>query len=434
MSPLSPPSTGKPPQSKRAFIGNVFNQLTEITNINNLRQFQATYDPRQAPETLKLQLLIKAHKSLVLDSETLARDSHLVSKQLYLWACDEPDQALKDVGDRLAYMNYQVGDLQQQYSKTLEKSRTDLKEIRNLENELIKLRDREKSLQAQLNKLLQDPRPKPDTSEKISSTTAEHAVVVQKIQDTEALIPAHKRRLIKNSYRTQFQALREMGDKLMIISQFGDLLLDELQDDPHLQYAAQDRTAQIKGAASQLLTDYKGPVFSRPNGDLANFHLDSPSQIAGGSSSLHRTDTRLFGETHPHVLADLPNDSTGTTSVHSTRPSTSITGIAPINHTPASLPAAQPPKLPNRPSATVTESSSQAGGTSSEKQPHMSPAAALEHGQPTVAEVGAHVPTTTNGPAQGTLQPHHQHHHAQHHPQDSEDLPAYSPVPPPEKS
>ncbi|KNZ49965.1 uncharacterized protein VP01_466g8 [Puccinia sorghi] len=425
MSPLTPPSTT---HSKRAIIGNVFNQLTEITNINNLRQLQATYDPRQAPETLKLQLLIKAHKSLLLHSETLARDSHLVSKQLYLWACDEPDQALKDIGDRLAYMNYQVGDLQQQYSKTLEKSRTDLKEIRNLE------RDRDKSLQAQLHKLLQDPRPKPDTSEKISSMTAEHAVVIQKIQETEALIPAHKRRLIKSSYRLQFQALREMGDKLMIISQFGDLLLDELQDDPHLQYAAQHRTAQIKGAASQLLTDYKGPVFSRPNGDLANFHLDSPSQIAGGSSSLHRTDTRLFGETHPHVLADLPNDSTSTSSIHSTRPSTSITGIASINHHSASFPASQPPKLPNRPSATFTKQSSSQAGGSSEKQPNLSPAAALENNQPTVAEVGAHVPMTTNGPAQGTLQPHPQHHHGQHHPQDSEELPAYSPVPPPEKS
>jgi hypothetical protein len=82
---------------------------------------------------LKLQLLIKAQKSLVVDSEGLARDSHMVSKQLYLWACEQPDQALKDVGDRLAYMNYQIGDLQQQCSKTLEKSRNDLKEIRNLE-------------------------------------------------------------------------------------------------------------------------------------------------------------------------------------------------------------------------------------------------------------------------------------------------------------
>jgi hypothetical protein len=84
-------------------------------------------------ETLKLQLLIKAQKSLVIDSEGLARDSHMLSKQLYLWACDEPDHALKDVGDRLAYMNYQLGDLQQQYAQKMETSRSDLKEIRNLE-------------------------------------------------------------------------------------------------------------------------------------------------------------------------------------------------------------------------------------------------------------------------------------------------------------
>ncbi|EFP88284.2 uncharacterized protein PGTG_14368 [Puccinia graminis f. sp. tritici CRL 75-36-700-3] len=441
MSPLSPVPSSKQPQSKRAMLGSVFNQITEITNINNLRQFQATYDPRQAPETLKLQLLIKAQKSLVVDSEGLARDSHMVSKQLYLWACEQPDQALKDVGDRLAYMNYQIGDLQQQCSKTLEKSRNDLKEIRNLENELIKIRDREKTLQIQINKLLQDPRQRPETSEKISSLTAEHAAVVEKMKETEAMIPAHKRLLIKSSYRTQFEALREMGDKLMIISQFGDLLLDELPEDPHLQYSGEDRTAQIKGAASQALSDYNGPVFSRPNTDLGNLH--SSQLTGGGSSSLHRTDTRLFSETHPHVLADVSNDShaganIGSSSSHSPRPSGSTTtGILPVNHQPAFVPSSQPPKLPNRPCSNFAESSSHPGGSSAEKMHTFFASPELEHGQPTVAEVGAHVPTTTNGPAQGILHPPHSQQQQLHHQdqsqqqsQDSDQLPAYSPVPP----
>ncbi|PLW06431.1 hypothetical protein PCANC_23545 [Puccinia coronata f. sp. avenae] len=435
-------STSKVPHSKRAMLGSVFNQITEITNINNLRQFQATYDPRQAAETLKLQLLIKAQKSLVIDSEGLARDSHMLSKQLYLWACDEPDHALKDVGDRLAYMNYQLGDLQQQYAQKMETSRSDLKEIRNLENELLKLRDREKSLQNQLNKLLQDGRAKAETSEKISSLTAERAGVIQKVQETEAMIPDHKRRLIQSSYRTQFQALREMGDKLMIISQFGDLLLDQLDPDhPHLPYTAHHRTAQIKGAASQILNDYNGPVFSKPNNDLANFQFDSPAQISEGSSSLHRTDTRLFGETHHHVLAEGANDPHGashagtSSNVNTTRPSTSTAGTAPINHQPALLPSSQPPKLPKRPSSTfpngTSGSNNQAGGNS-EKQSALAPAAALQHALPTVAEVGPYVPMTTNGPAHGTLLPPHHHTHDQPQPQPhhSEDLPAYSSVAP----
>ncbi|KNF03719.1 hypothetical protein PSTG_03241 [Puccinia striiformis f. sp. tritici PST-78] len=423
-------SSGKQAHSKRAMLGSVFNKITETTNINNLRQIQATYDPRQAPETLKLQLLIKAQKSLVVDSEGLARDSHMVSKQLYHWACDQPDLALKDVGDRLAYMNYQVGDIQQQCSQTLERSRSDLKDIRNLENELIKLREREKALQLQINKSQQDSRKKVD-----STMIAEHENIVSKIKETEEKIPTEKRRLIKSSYTTQFEALREMGDKLMIIAHFGDLLLNELPEDDQIPYSAQDKTAQIKGAASLTLSDYHQTVHSTP--------INHPLSL---SSSLHRSDTRLFGETHPHILTEGSNDSQGSgnigssTDIHhsSTRPSSNYSSVNQvINNQPAMIPSSssQPPKLPNRPSTSFVQgSSSQAGGGFNEgsgekKQGLLSmpmPSVDLPHDQPTVAEVGAHVPTTTNGPAHGILGAHPQD---QEQPFDPNQPPAYSPIP-----
>ncbi|KAI9615067.1 hypothetical protein H4Q26_011605 [Puccinia striiformis f. sp. tritici PST-130] len=79
--------------------------------------------------------------------------------------------------------------------------------------------------------------------------------------------------------------------------------------------------------------------------------------------------------------------------------------------------SSQPPKLPNRPSTSFVQgSSSQAGGGFNEgsgekKQGLLSmpvPSVDLPHDQPTVAEVGAHVPTTTNGPAHGILGAHPQ--------------------------
>ncbi|KAI9631644.1 hypothetical protein KEM48_014553 [Puccinia striiformis f. sp. tritici PST-130] len=406
-------SSGKQAHSKRAMLGSVFNKITETTNINNLRQIQATYDPRQAPETLKLQLLIKAQKSLVVDSEGLARDSHMVSKQLYHWACGQPDLALKDVGDRLAYMNYQVGDIQQQCSQTLERSRSDLKDIRNLENELINcVKEKRRYNYKSLN----------------------HSKIHERRDGGED--PTEKRRLIKSSYTTQFEALREMGDKLMIIAHFGDLLLNELPEDDQIPYSAQDKTAQIKGAASLTLSDYHQTVHSTP--------INHPLSL---SSSLHRSDTRLFGETHPHILTEGSNDSQGSgnigssSDIHhsSTRPSSNYSSVNQvINNQPAMIPSSssQPPKLPNRPSTSFVQgSSSQSGsggfneGSGEKKQGLLSmpmPSVDLPHDQPTVAEVGAHVPTTTNGPAHGILGAHPQD---QEQPFDPDQPPAYSPIP-----
>ncbi|POW05098.1 hypothetical protein PSHT_10933, partial [Puccinia striiformis] len=308
-------SSGKQAHSKRAMLGSVFNKITETTNINNLRQIRPPM------------ILVKPQKSLVVDSEGLARDSHMVSKQLYHWAY---------VGDRLAYMNYQVGDIQQQCSQTLERSRSDLKDIRNLENELIKLREREKALQLQITKSQQDSRKKVD-----STMIAEHE------------------KFIYNSIRS----ITEMGDKLMIIAHFGDLLLNELPEDDQIPYSAQDKTAQIKGAASLTLSDYHQTVHSTP--------INHPLSL---SSSLHRSDTRLFGETHPHILTEGSNDSQGSgnigssSDIHhsSTRPSSNYSSVNQvINNQPAMIPSSssQPPKLPNRPSTSFVQGSSSQSGS-----------------------------------------------------------------------
>lgn len=137
-------------------------------NINELphsmRQAGAQWDPRQSfvlrsssspigrntnvlhranrAYTLKLQLLIKAHKGVIVDTEALGRETHSLSKQVFLWSQDQneggtaPD--LQDVGDRLAFLTYKSGDLELDYAKALEKARLNLKDIRNFENDLTK--------------------------------------------------------------------------------------------------------------------------------------------------------------------------------------------------------------------------------------------------------------------------------------------------------
>ncbi|KAI9599724.1 hypothetical protein KEM48_011184 [Puccinia striiformis f. sp. tritici PST-130] len=377
----------KQAHSKRAMLGSVFNKITETTNINNLRQIQATYDPRQAPETLKLQLLIKAQKSLVVDSEGLARDSHMVSN----------NSTIGHVTTRSGLKTSAIVGLHE------------LSRYPEPGEELIKLREREKALQLQITKSQQDSRKKVD-----STMIAEHENIVSKIKETEEKIPTEKRRLIKSSYTTQFEALREMGDKLMIIAHFGDLLLNELPEDDQIPYSAQDKTAQIKGAASLIYQITIKPFTLLQSIILSLCLLHCIVAIQDSSAYLTEGSNDSQGSGNIGSSSDIHHSST--------RPSSNYSSVNQvINNQPAMIPSSssQPPKLPNdHRQALYREVVA--------NQEYANAFRRFPHDQPTVAEVGAHVPTTTNGPAHGILGAHPQD---QEQPFDPDQPPAYSPIP-----
>ncbi|MBW0511225.1 hypothetical protein O181_050940 [Austropuccinia psidii MF-1] len=392
--------------SKRAIFGSYLNQLSEMASINNLRQVHATYDPRQSPHTLKIHLLIKAQKGLSTDLEALARDSQIASKQLYLWSIDQSDQAIKDVGDRLAYLTYRAGDIQQNCARALDNARTDLKKIRNTQNDIIKMRDREKSLENQLAKLHQEHRPKPDTQDKIINTTNELSQLQDALNRAQSLDRQQKRRCLQSSYHAQFQALRELGEKLSIISGYGDLLLDQLDDDPLTDYNAHDRTAWIKGAASVSLTDYQDPLIQLPQFGQPPIGLNPDSSL----KSTAPIDTRLFAETHHHVLVDSsghsnhpPSATFNSSHLHShLTPNPTGSSLHPAQYSFNNQTTSIPPFIsPSYHDSDIKPSNSL---LSSSDHPKAEITNSFPIGQqPTKAEIGGKVPLGTNGPAHGSL-------------------------------
>lgn len=93
------------------------------------KQQVALHNPNQAAETLKLQLLIKAQGSVSSDQNALGRELKLFSKNLYLWGKDENGEDLVDISDRLAWLMFKTGEVNDAHAIKVEESRKLLKEI-----------------------------------------------------------------------------------------------------------------------------------------------------------------------------------------------------------------------------------------------------------------------------------------------------------------
>ncbi|EGG08402.1 uncharacterized protein MELLADRAFT_116032 [Melampsora larici-populina 98AG31] len=347
----APSNTSSPPQSKRNLFSNYFSSLTdtitEKATLTNLRQVQTNYDPRQSPYTIKLQRLINSTKTLVQQTDSIGRQSHRTSQSMFTWAQDQSgssdDLDLVDVGDRLAFLIYKTGDLFLDYSKMIEKSRIELKEVRNFENELTKSRDRKKSLENQINKYKQDVKPKPEVQERIKVLNQELSATDQELSKLEKSLSEIKRIKLKSTYSIQFKAMRELGEKFSILGGYGDLLLNEIQETTNTDstYDGQERTAWIRGAVAESLVTYRAPLIELPKLDQIPISPVQPSPTTTTPSSNNLLapvenkggrDTRLFGETHRLELEKLLQTS-DESSPTSTQPKQTNKDLNPITTT-----------------------------------------------------------------------------------------------------
>ncbi|KAG0141083.1 hypothetical protein CROQUDRAFT_83622 [Cronartium quercuum f. sp. fusiforme G11] len=347
--------------SKRSMFGSYLSSwgdtISEKASLTNLRQVQATYDPRQPSYTLKLQLLINSSKGVIQATDSLARQSHRTSQALFTWAQDQSASIdgvdLVDVGDRLAYLIYKTGDLFLEYGQTLEMARIELKEIRNFENELTKSRDRRKVLENQITKMKQDPKPKADHQDRLGNLSNELNSTTAELSTLERTLAQLKRAKLKNSYSIQFHAMRELGEKLAMIGGYGDLLVDELKESvPGMVYDGEERTAWIRGAAAESLAGYRGPLVERPELGQTPIGLSpprqsmSPTNLAAPAQQRPSRDTRLFGESHRQELANLtqssgvppqhPVPSPARTTIPASHATSSTTNTHAITSTPSS--------------------------------------------------------------------------------------------------
>jgi hypothetical protein len=118
-----------------------------------LREQYVQFNPTQSPYTIKLQLLLTSLRALSNSSEGNSSAYKRFSKNFYMWGQETPGDDFVDISDRLAFLIYQTGQLELDYSKKSDGLRTCLKDIRTFEEELIPRRKKRESVRQQIQKI-----------------------------------------------------------------------------------------------------------------------------------------------------------------------------------------------------------------------------------------------------------------------------------------
>jgi len=279
--------------------GSAANRSHALDSISN----QLRVISQQYSVTTPVQKVITAEKSVALDFNSAARDTQYQSKELFSWGKNESDD-LKDVTDRLAYVNFIQGSLASSLSQKLDAARGPLKTLRAAENAIAPRRAMRANLHNQIVRMEHEKGPEKKVAElKDLLRKVEHDD-----QPQEKEIEILKRKAIRENEAAKWQAIREYGEKLLLVSQAADLVIEALPPIPPssiIPYAGAQATAAARASLQQALDNYK------------TGHVSLPTQSA---TDLVRSDTRSFGESHANELSriDVPPSAVHHSPAHST--------------------------------------------------------------------------------------------------------------------
>lgn len=380
--PASPDPATQPSANDAAAQGGAKSHTLESLQYQ-FRAFQQQYST-----TSPAQKIITAEKGVAIDFDSVSRNSKAQSKELYTWGQSEADD-LKDVTDRLAYLNFVQGSLATSLSTKLDSARAPFKALRDAETQLQPRRNIRAGLQLQIARLEHEHQKAGD--KRIADLREQLRKAESEDQQLEREVELLKRKAVRESEQIKWDAIREYGEKLVLLSQAAPLIIAALPavpPTPTNPYAGAQTTGGVRASLQRALDNYK------------TGHINLPPQFA--ASDLDRSDTRSFGESHASELS----------SIHSVEPSSHSSVIsAPPSANP--LPASPIPAVVHATSASVPPINPSALNQSPTLLPSLSPAPApnpslgtpLPTITPTVAETG--VPVTAGpegpGPASGSL-------------------------------
>ncbi|KAJ3481131.1 hypothetical protein NLJ89_g12233 [Agrocybe chaxingu] len=228
--------------------------------------------------------IITTEKGIAIDFDSVARDSKSQSKELYTWGQSEAED-LKDVTDRLAYLNFVQGSLATSLSDKLDTARAPLKALRDAETALQPRRNIRVGLQGQIGRLEHEQAKTNDKRifelrEQLRKAEAEDL-------PQEREIEVLKRKAVRESEQIKWDAIREYGEKLVLLSQAAPAIiaaLPAIPPSPSSPYLGAHTTGAVRASLQRALDNYK------------TGHINLPPQVA--ASDLTRSDTQSFGESH----------------------------------------------------------------------------------------------------------------------------------------
>ncbi|KAF7320412.1 Eukaryotic translation initiation factor 4e [Mycena kentingensis (nom. inval.)] len=294
---------------------------------HSLRSFGQQYSSSTTP----VQRIITAEKGIALDLDSLARDAKAFSKEFYTWGAGEADD-IKDVTDRLAYLNFVSGSLAGALSEKIDSGRNTFKALRSAEAAMLGRRNARGALQLQITRIEQDqPRGMEkrlaDLKQKLKEATDED-------QPQEAEIELLKRQAIRESETQKWEAIREFGEKLVLLAQGATPVLGALPKFPPTEaqpYTGTLATGAARAALQRALDNYKP-------GDT---HLPISTSV-----DLSRSETRSFGVSHAKELSSIALTDSGPVPRPSAASPTPSSGAKPTSSnsvSKASVAVATPP-------------------------------------------------------------------------------------------
>ncbi|EPQ60760.1 hypothetical protein GLOTRDRAFT_113303 [Gloeophyllum trabeum ATCC 11539] len=324
---------------------------------HQIRAFGQQYSSSTTP----VQRIITAEKGVALDIDSLSRDAKGQSKELYMWGQKE-DQDVKDVTDRLAYLNFVLGGLSDTLASKLDAARAPMKALRDAETSLTPRRNARASLENQISRIEND-QPK-GMEKKLSELRQQLAKAYQDDDPLEKEVELLKRKAIRESESQKWAALREYGEKLSLLAQASEGLIAALPSVPPTAsqpYTGAQATGELRATLQHALDNYKpGQI------DLYTYNSNP--------SNLRKSDTRSFGETHASELSSIHSaDASGTT-----QPGIPLTPPAHDTHLPAhAVPSPDPSTTSLKSDVSVKSGSPGVGRTASPPQvqsPPLNPA------------------------------------------------------------
>ncbi|KAI0721285.1 Eisosome component PIL1-domain-containing protein [Cerioporus squamosus] len=276
---------------------------------HQFRSIQQQYSSSTTP----VQKIITTQKGIALDYDSLSRDTHAHSKELYTWGQNEHED-LKDVTDRLAWMHYIEGSLAATLAKELDAARVPFKALRDAESGLSGRRNIRASFENQIARIEHEQRH--GMEQKLAELKRQLRKAEEDDEPLEKEVELLKRKAVKESELMKWTAIREYAEKLALVAQAGAAALPALPTIPSSAtqpYTGDQLTASLRTTLQQALDQWQ------PGSSTLLLRAPTPAD-------LNRSDTRSFGETHARELARINTaDPHATTSVPVTPPATYAT-------------------------------------------------------------------------------------------------------------
>ncbi|KAK7064170.1 sphingolipid long chain base-responsive protein pil1 [Favolaschia claudopus] len=285
-----------------SFLSSIANKASSVLpghdshTLDSLQHSLRSFGQQYSSSTSPVQRIVTAEKGVALDFDSLSRNAKAQSKELYTWGQGEdagPD--LKDVTDRLAYLNFVQGSLAASLAVKLDGARAPLKSLRDAEAALLPKRNARAAIQLQINRIEHDnPRGMEKRLAELKEQLRKHNLEDQP-QETE--ISLLKRQAVRESEQHKWEAIREFAEKLVLLSQAATPIIAALPTfapTAESPYTGGQATGAARAGLQRALDNYK------------TGHIHLPSTMTG--ADLSRSETRSFGETHARELRSMSAD------------------------------------------------------------------------------------------------------------------------------